>query len=190
MKRILAMVAPMVLLIVSCKGSQESTTSTASASSTTQSSTTSAAAAQTMTTPAATPTTPPPAAAAGALASQETNWSGITAAVTEFRRKGNTLTAKVRFTNGGSDEKDVQVHYAQVNLVDTTGGKKYQTLKDEKDEYIALLNPGWKDRWSSNVKPGESKTVWMKFPAPPAETKTITLQMPNMPPFDDLTIQE
>src|SRR6059058_123384 len=60
--------------------------------------------------PAPTPVTSAAAApapgtpSAGALASQETNWNGIMAEVTEFRRKGNTLTAKVRLTNHGSQE--------------------------------------------------------------------------------------
>ena len=41
-----------------------------------------------------------------------------------------------------------------------------------------------------SLKPGESYVLWMKFPAPPAETKAITLQLPNMPPFEDLNIQD
>ena len=32
--------------------------------------------------------------------------------------------------------------------------------------------------------------LWMKFPAPPADVKTISLSLPNMPPFDDVAIQD
>src|SRR5439155_9836239 len=97
------------------------------------------------------PATPAPATAssapsAGALASQETNWKGIVAEVTEFRRKGNTLTAKVRLTNRGSEETKAEVIFKEVYLIDTAGGKKYEVLKDEKGTFIASLTPGWNDR--------------------------------------------
>jgi hypothetical protein len=136
----------------------------------------------------ATPAAAPPPA--GALATQETNWSGVSADVTEFRRKGNTLTAKVRLTNRGSAEAKVEVIYKDVYLIDTNGGKKYEVLKDEKGVYIGDLRSGWNDRWYGDLAPGASHLVWMKFPAPPAEVKTITLQVPGVQPFEDLTIQD
>ena len=86
-------------------------------------------------------------ACAGGLASQETNWSGIVAEVTEFRRKGNTLTAKVRLRNQGSGEVQPEVIYKEVYLMDLAAGKKYQVLQDEKGAYIAGLRSGWNDRW-------------------------------------------
>ena len=54
----------------------------------------------------------------------------------------------------------------------------------------ASLNTNWHDRWYEHVKPGEPKTIWMKFPAPPAEVKAITLNIPKTPPFEDITIQD
>src|SRR5258708_184751 len=103
--------------------------------------------------PAATPSTTPAAtttpvavstAAAAApsvvsLQSQETNWPGVTAEVTEFRRKGNTLTGKVRLTNKGAAKVEVELLWKEVSLVDTAGGKKYEVLKDEKGTFISSL---------------------------------------------------
>ena len=148
--------------------------------------------------PAATSSEPAPAAAAPAapsapgtvLASQETNWPGIVAEVTEFRRKGNTLTAKVRLRNQGSGEVETSVLYNEVYLMDLGAGKKYQVLRDEKGTFIAALRAGWSDRWYDNLGPGESYTLWVKFPAPPAEVRSITLQVPGVPPFEDLAIQD
>ena len=188
MKRLLLMVS--IILGLSCSKAPEQTSTTATAApapSTTQASATSA--------PAAAPAPAPASASAaapspGALASQETNWNGITAEVTEFRRKGNTLTAKVRFTNHGSEEPQPEVKYDEVYLVDTGAGKKYNVLRDEKGDYIAALASNWHERWYHRIKPGESQLIWMKFPAPPAETKAITLQIPNTPPFEDIAIQE
>ncbi|MFL6200184.1 MAG: hypothetical protein ACJ76J_13475 [Thermoanaerobaculia bacterium] len=139
--------------------------------------------------PAAAPAATP-AAAGAVLASQETNWKGIVAEVTEFRRKGNTLTAKVRLRNQGSEKIQPEVIYKEVYLMDLAAGRKYQVLQDEKGGYIAGLRSGWNDRWYDELGPGESYTLWVKFPAPPAEVKSVTLQVPGVPPFEDLAIQD
>jgi hypothetical protein len=130
------------------------------------------------------------AAAGVVLASEETNWPGVTAEVTEFRRKGNTLTAKVRLRNSGAAKSTPDIKYAEVYVLDTNAGKKYEVLKDEKGSYIAALRQGWPERWYEDLNPGETRAIWMKFPAPPADVKTATLQIPNTPPFEDLAIQE
>jgi hypothetical protein len=187
-------IVSLITLLVSCKAAQETTTSTATTSTTaTQATATTAAPAPVTTTVATTQTTAaaPAAAPAGtSLASQETNWPGVTAEVTEFKRKGNSLTAKVRLTNKGTADAQPQVEWRDVALVDATGGKKYEVLKDEKGAAIASTRAGWTDRWYESIAPNQSQIIWMKFPAPPLEVKTITLQMPKMPPFDDLTIQD
>jgi hypothetical protein len=143
--------------------------------------------------PAAAPTTvagTATAAPATILASQETNWQGIAADVTEFRRKGNTLTAKVVIRNHGSADSQAEINYKEVYLMDLAAGKKYEVLKDEKGAYIAALRSNWNDRWYETLKPGDSYTLWMKFPAPPADVKSVTLQVPGAPPFEDLSIQD
>ena len=187
-------IVSLIAVLVSCKA-QETTSSTASTSTTaTQVTATTAtpAAPVTTSTVATTQTTATVAAApAGtSLASQETNWPGVTAEVTEFRRKGNTLTAKLRLVNKGAAKADVAIHWKEVALIDTAGGKKYEVLKDEKGAFVAATQQGWNDRWNEWVEPNAPQIVWMKFPAPPPEVKSITLQMPKMPPFDDLAIQD
>ena len=134
---------------------------------------------------------PAPAAipAVAVLAAQETNWPGMVAEVTEFRRKGNTLTAKVRLRNTGSAMQEPDIQYAEVYVMDAAAGKKYEVLMDEKGNYIAYLKQGWPKRWYDKLQPGQSVTLWMKFPAPPADVAAVTLQLPGMAPFEDLAIQ-
>jgi hypothetical protein len=178
-----------VIVILGCSKPAEQTTTITAASTTTQAtSATSAPVSVPSSTQAPAPVSTAPGA--GALATQETNWKGVVAEVTEFRRKGNTLTAKVRFTNRGSEEPQPEIKYDEVYLIDTGAGKKYNVLKDEKNDYIALLASNWHERWYHQIKPGESYLIWMKFPAPPADVKAITLQIPNTPPFEDIAIQE
>jgi hypothetical protein len=138
---------------------------------------------------AAPPATPAPAPAA-TLASQQSNWPGVVADVTEFRRKGSTLTAKVVLRNQGGDEARPEIHYDETYVMDAAGGKKYQILKDEQGAYIAALHSGYKDYWYEHLKPGSTYTIWMKFPSPPPEVKTVTLQIPGIPPFEELAIQD
>jgi len=191
-KRTLVILAAM-LLVTFCTKRESVSTSTVSTTSTEATTTTAVAAPAPPPPTVVTESTSAPAAAAPAgssIASQDTNWPNITAEVTEFRRKGNTLTAKVRFTNKGSEQLHVEVIYGEAYLIDTAGGKKYGTLKDEKGSYIAALRSGWQDRWYEYIKPGTPQTIWIKFPAPPPEVKAITLQIPKTPPFEDLPIQD
>jgi hypothetical protein len=110
--------------------------------------------------------------------------------VTEFRRKGSTLTARVVLRNQGNVETEPDITYSEVYVMDLAAGKKYSVLKDEKDNYIAALRSGYRDRWHQKLQPGQTYTLWMKFPAPPAEVKSVTFQIPGLPPFEDLPIQD
>ena len=138
-------------------------------------------------TAAAAPAAAPPGAV---IASQDTNWAGVVAEVTELRRKGNTLTAKVRLRNGSPDKQQVEVKFDETYLMDAANAKKYEVLRDEKGTYIAAVRSGWADRWYDTLEPAQAHLLWIKFPAPPAEVKAITLQLPNTPPFEDLAIQD
>jgi hypothetical protein len=135
------------------------------------------------------PTAPPPAAGS-VLASEETDWPGIVVELTEFRRKGNTLTARVRLKNGGSETPRPEIVYREAYLLDTGAGKKYEALKDEKGNYIAALHSGYSDKWFDEIAPGQQRMIWIKFPAPPPDVKSVTLQIPGAPPLEDVPIQD
>lgn len=124
------------------------------------------------------------------LATQDTNWEGIVVEVTEFRRKGNTLTAKFRVRNQGAAAIEPDFYFSQIYVMDPAAGKKYEALKDENGNYIAALRSGWRDRWYDTLQPGQTALLWVKFPAPPPEVTVVTLQIPNTPPFDELAIQD
>jgi hypothetical protein len=149
------------------------------------------AAAPPPTAPAAATTAPAPAASpAAAVATQTSNWPGVVADITEFRRKGSTLTVRVVLRNQGNVDSQPDISYNEVYVMDLGAGKKYEVLKDEKGTYIAALRTGYSNRWFQSLAPGATYTIWMKFPAPPPEVKSVTLQLPGMPPFEDLPIQD
>ncbi|HET9484404.1 MAG TPA: hypothetical protein VFO79_10645, partial [Xanthomonadales bacterium] len=133
---------------------------------------------------------PAAAQAPAPLASQETNLAGVTAEVTEFKRRGNTLTVKVRMSNAGSEDVTVDLEYDKTYVLDAAGGRKYEVLRDDAKNYIAAIGPSYSNRYWNTLKPGQPLLVWMKFPAPPPEVKTATFQLDDTPPFDDLPIQD
>ena len=92
--------------------------------------------------------------------------------------------------NQAGAEAEPDIHYGEVYVMDAAAGKKYEPLKDEKGTYIAALRSGYSDRWYQRLAPGATYTIWVKFPAPPPDVKTVTLQLPGMPPFEDLAIQD
>lgn len=139
--------------------------------------------------PAALAANPLRAQAPAPLAGQEIG-NGIYAEVTEFKRKGNTLTAKLRYRNDGEEAVTLDISYDKTYVLDAEGGRKYEVLRDDEKNVIAALGPSYSDRYWNSLKPGQPLLVWMKFPAPPPEVKSATLQMDDAPPFDDLTIQE
>ena len=131
----------------------------------------------------------PLAAQSPPLASQETD-GGIVAEVTEFKRKGNTLTAKVRYRLDAGEPVTIDLDYDKTYLLDAANGRKYEILRDDAKKYIAALGPSYTDRYWNTLAPGKPLTVWMKFPAPPADVASVTLQLDDAPPFDDLAIQD
>jgi len=129
-------------------------------------------------------TTPAP------IATQDTNVDGVTAEVIEFKRKGNTLTAKVKLRNASASQTNVAVHYDRSYVLDADAGKKYEVLKDDKNVYIGALSGGYDNRFMEDIPAGQAKSFWMKFPAPPAEVKAVTLQLDGIMPFEDLPITD
>src|SRR5258708_3516848 len=78
-----------------------------------------------------TPATAPAPAPAGAaaVATQTSNWPGVVADVTEFRRKGTTLTVRVVLRNQGNVDSEPDVHYNEVYVIDLGAGQSTTVLK-------------------------------------------------------------
>ncbi len=126
--------------------------------------------------------------AVGGLAAQETEWPGVVVQLTEFTRKGQNLNAKLRFTNNGSQKARPDFYYRDTYVVDQNN-KKYEVVKDEKGGYLGSASSGYNYWWGEDIEPGASRTVWMRFEAPPAGVNTLTLQVGTMEPFEDVAIQ-
>ena len=134
------------------------------------------------------PVSAPAETTVGGLAAQETKWPGVTVVLTEFVRKGKNLNAKLRFTNNGTKDARPDFYYRDTYVLDEDN-KKYEVLKDEKGGSLGSVSSGYNYWWGETIEPGTSRTVWMRFEAPPAVVKTMTIQVGTMDPFEDVRIQ-
>lgn len=184
------LIAVIVLSFVGCSERESSSDTLAEQSAPVPSSTTAPAA------PAATATsTTPPAApaAAGPIATAEGEQSGVRAEVTELdRTSGGTVNLKFTMINDSDDtlsfgydfgEKNEYGDISGIHLIDQAGKKKYFVARDA--EGACVCSRGLKD-----MQKGERRNLWAKFPAPPAEVKTISVVIPKFSPLDDVPISE
>ncbi|MCI0447057.1 hypothetical protein L0152_28110 [bacterium] len=123
----------------------------------------------------------------GPIQTQETEFQGVVAELTECKRKEGVLTVKVTFRNTGNEEVfvNIETDHGKYEKIYVTGdSKKYFVLKDTEGESLA---PKY---ISSTIKKGEKILWWAKFPAPPSEVKTINLIFPKVLPFEDVSIKD
>ena len=69
-------------------------------------------------------------------------------------------------------------------MIDAANKKKYLIVKDSEGNPLGTkLN-------LFSLEPGKSKAAWAKFPAPPPDTKAISIYIPGAPPFEDVPLGE
>ncbi len=122
---------------------------------------------------------------------EDTEWGDVSVELKGVKRaSGDTVTIKFKYTNNGSEEIDISRagQYGHDNViehvyfVDTVNNKKYLIVKDSEGKPL-----GTKLQYFV-LAPGESKSAWAKFPAPPPDVENITVYLPGAPPFEDVTI--
>ncbi len=134
---------------------------------------------------------PPAAASTSVIQTQETNFTGVVAELTECKRKEGVLTVKVRLRNTSSET--ARFHLLESREYDkfyvTADSKKYFMLKDSEG---APLAPQWGPGGglSVSLNKGQVYLWWAKYPAPPPGVKKINLVMPIASPFEDVPISD
>ena len=85
----------------------------------------------------------------------------------------------------GSSGKSITYSYSwnQLYFIDPAENKKYSYLTDSAGGYIVQVFEG-------AYAPGQQRSNWAKFPAPPVTSKKITIHIPKFTPFDDVPISE
>ncbi len=132
-----------------------------------------------------------PALADDAIQSQDTNIGGIVAEIVQCKRKEGVLTIKMRLRNTGDKKTGVSITdggaaYDKYYL--TAGDKKYFILRDTENVPLATQDNG--AYVNPDIEKGATFTWWAKYPAPPADVKSITFYTGISAPFEDLPITD
>ncbi|HEV2599350.1 hypothetical protein [Sphingopyxis sp.] len=104
---------------------------------------------------------------------------------------GDILTVTLRCSSAERYNRE-SIRVAQVSVIDDATSQRIGVLKDnEGNALVSNLNrSGSPDNDNMMVdctaKPG---VMWAKFPAPPATSPTVSINLPGVAPFDGIAVQ-
>jgi hypothetical protein len=131
--------------------------------------------------PAAAPPQPKPGSVIASA--QYSNDPNLRCDVLEVKRvSGGALLARWRFVNTGAKPVAYDFGWDDIYYIDPAGNKKYNFLTIDGKRIL--------DQWWGTLQPGEQRVVWAKYPAPPATSKRISLNVPKFTPFEDILVSE
>lgn len=109
---------------------------------------------------------------------------GSTVMLNRVAVTGDILTVALSYTGGTCcDHPPLN----QVSVIDDATSQRISVLKDNAGQWMA----GPLDASGDSVNVGlgnDTAQVWFKFPAPPATSKTVSLTIPNVAPFDAVPV--
>jgi len=132
---------------------------------------------------------------AGALASAQYSANpDLRCDILEVKRvSGGALNVRWRLVNtaaqggglSGTAAKPINYNFGwdDIYFIDPAENKKYQYLTDSAGKRILEVFYG-------DLAPGQQRLNWAKFPAPPASSTKITIQIPHFAPFDDIPVSQ
>ncbi len=132
-----------------------------------------------------------PAAPAKAALDTQTGPQGTQAALTKALVRGDILTVELQYSLPASADNMTPFYekVEQISYVDDATSKKYGVLKDQTQAFMATpFDTDLKKLRVAPVKAGPA-IVTLKFPAPPATSKTISLSIPETGSFDGIAVQ-
>ena len=133
------------------------------------------------------PTAPPPVAApiATQIGPKGSQWDLSKVAVT-----GNVLTVQFNIRTGDENLWNPSLPLSDVGVVDDATSQRYSPLQDNSGKPMAApLNTQNDQKLKLDIKKNSNGVIWVKFPAPPATSQTVSINIPEVAPFDGVAIQ-
>ncbi|HJR74871.1 MAG TPA: hypothetical protein VJ806_14680 [Luteimonas sp.] len=169
-----------LFVLAACKPSAEPSNQTPSSAP--------ASTAATANPPTAQPEAAPPASPAP-IATQPgpkgSQWELSKVAVT-----GNVLTVQFNIRAGDEHLWNPSLPLSDVSVVDDATSQRYSPLQDNSGKPMAApLNTQNNQKLKLDIQKNSNGVVWVKFPAPPATSQTVSINIPEVAPFDGVAIQ-
>ncbi len=139
---------------------------------------------QTVTRVETAPPAAPPAPAALAVIQTQPGPGGAQVALNKVAVTGDVLTVQLTYTGeGGTHSIDLD----QISVIDDATSQQLGILKDNQGKWLAAPIGSSADRASINLY--ESPAIlWFKLPAPPATSRTVSINIPEVAPFDGVPV--
>lgn len=130
---------------------------------------------------------PAPAPIQQAVIMTQPGPDGATVTLNTVRVTGDVLTVQLSY-QGTKGYHSQYMKLKEVSLVDDATAQRISVLKDNAGNWLAspLANGG--DALNIRMNDGQPAIVWFKFPAPPATSKTVSLNLPEAAPFDGVAV--
>lgn len=131
--------------------------------------------------PAATPQTP-----VQAIQTQP-GPGGASVALERVAVTGNILTVQLRYIGGETNNQMFDIE--QASVIDDATSNRIGVLKDQEGAYMASPLLAVKSDKMNILYGRDTPTiVWFKFPAPPATSATVSINIPGVAPFDGVAV--
>ena len=139
--------------------------------------------------PAAPAPAPAPAPVTPAIQTQPAA-DGVQVALNRVQVTGDVLTVQTTFSNPGASSKGQRFSVEEVSVIDDATAQRYGVLRDATGRWQASPLQSATSEFVNFVvnRGGGSEVVWFKFPAPPATSATVSINLPGVGPFDGVPV--
>lgn len=112
---------------------------------------------------------------------------GVNVDLNKVAVTGDVLTVQATVKAGVDDGVSLYMSNDEISVIDDATAQRYSLLKDNSGKVLASPVSGDR-RIGDYVSRGKTKVFWFKFPAPPATSKTVSINLPNVAPFDGVAV--
>ena len=111
--------------------------------------------------------------------------NGSSAILERVAVTGNIMTVQLRLTGGSHDSELAKLE--EISVIDDATSNRIGVLKDSEGKWMAspLFAANNVQLLTGRDTPS---LVWLKFPAPPATSPTISINIPGIAPFDGVPV--
>lgn len=114
---------------------------------------------------------------------------GTQVSLVRARVTGNVLTVELSYRPSDTDYNNIYFDVDEVSVIDDATSQRYGVLKDNANAWMASPISTNGKQIRVNVDKGQPSVVWFKFPAPPATSPTVSINIPEVSPFDGVAVQ-
>lgn len=103
---------------------------------------------------------------------------------------GDVLTVQLSFQPVDDSYDSYDLDLDQVSVIDDTTSQRYGVLRDAEKRWQASPVPDNNAEVARViVNNGRPVVAWFKFPAPPATSPTVSINIPEVGPFDGVAVK-